>query len=158
MSNRPGLSCVRNGLIMAVCLISAACTVQGQGMPGPDTSDPAPAETAAPNSSAQSSSSTPPPASNQASAAPKPAPSAGVIPGWQLTPANTGLARIGLNCNTLPLYTGATRPAAGSVISGKRIQSGLDLSAGNVTIERSCVQPRSVAQGMHVITTTDYNK
>lgn len=33
----------------------------------------------------------------------------------------------------------------------------LDVSAGNITIERSCIQPTNVSQGMPVVTTFDYN-
>lgn len=79
------------------------------------------------------------------------------LAGWQLTPSNTGLAPHGLNCNSLPLYTGGGKPAAGAFISGKRIATTLDLSAGGITIEKSCIQPLSVGQGFPLTTTTDYN-
>lgn len=63
--------------------------------------------------------------------------------GWQLTATNIGLAPFGLACDTLPLYTGPAKPAAGTTITGKRIESALDMTAGNVTIEKSCIKPRN---------------
>ncbi|TAH33656.1 hypothetical protein EYC59_04620 [Candidatus Saccharibacteria bacterium] len=77
--------------------------------------------------------------------------------GWQLTAANTGLAAYGLNCASIPVYTGNSKPAAGTTISQKRFTGPLDLSAGNITIDKSCIQPTSVGQGLPTITTTDYN-
>lgn len=77
--------------------------------------------------------------------------------GWQLTSQNTGLAPHGLSCDSLPLYTGSTKPVAGTTISQKRIQSGLDLSDGNITIEKSCIRPPSAGLGLPILTTTDYN-
>ncbi|MEH6419911.1 hypothetical protein [Pseudomonas sp. CGJS7] len=76
--------------------------------------------------------------------------------GWQLTPTNTGLTAVGLRCDNLPLYTGASKPAPGSVLSEVRIDKPLDLSAGDITIERSCIRPKSISSGTHLITTTDY--
>lgn len=79
--------------------------------------------------------------------------------GWQLTAANVGLASVGLTCSSLPLYTGSPKPASGTVITGRRIPGSLDLSAGNITIDRSCVQPATgtIGSGLPVITTTDNN-
>ena len=75
--------------------------------------------------------------------------------GWQLTAANTGLARVGLTCSALAVYTGPTKPAAGTVISEKRIESRLVLSNGGVTIERSCIRPTVGGWDSSAITTTD---
>lgn len=85
------------------------------------------------------------------------APPTGELKGWQLTATNTGLAPHGLSCASLPMYTGGGKPAAGTTISQKRITGPLDLSAGNITIDKSCIQPTSVGQGLPVITTTDFN-
>lgn len=70
-------------------------------------------------------------------------PPATALKGWELTATNVGLAPFGLSCDTLPLYTGPAKPAAGTTITGKRIESALDLSAGNVTVEKSCIKPRN---------------
>lgn len=77
--------------------------------------------------------------------------------GWQITAANTGLARYGLLCDSLPAYNGSYKPAAGTSITGVRLVNPLDLSNGNITIDKSCIQPTSVGQGMPVVTTTDYS-
>jgi hypothetical protein len=77
--------------------------------------------------------------------------------GWELTVQNTGLAGVGLDCASLPLYTGSQKPAAGATIQNVRITTPLDLSNGGITLDRVCVQPTSVGQGMPVLTTTDYN-
>jgi hypothetical protein len=77
--------------------------------------------------------------------------------GWSLGAANTGLAPHGLQCASLPVYTGSEKPAAGSVISQKRITRPLFLSEGNITIEKSCVQPTTTYQGLPLLGTTDYN-
>ncbi|UUT34486.1 hypothetical protein [Microbacterium elymi] len=68
-----------------------------------------------------------------------------------------GLAPLGLSCATLPRYSGSADVPAGTVISGKLITSGLNLSAGNITIEKSCIQPTSAGRGMPIISTQDYN-
>lgn len=80
-----------------------------------------------------------------------------VLYGWLLTAQNTGLAPHGLTCSSLPLYTGSAKPASGTVISQKRIDSTLDLSNGNITIEKSCIQPTSAGLGLPITTTTNYN-
>lgn len=84
-------------------------------------------------------------------------PGTSVLYGWQLTAQNTGLAPHGLSCNGLPLYTGPSKPSAGTVISQKRVETPLDLSNGNITIEKSCIRPTSVGTGLPIVTTTDYN-
>ena len=65
----------------------------------------------------------------------------GTLMGWQLDAANTGLAPFGLNCDTLPKYTGGYSVSAGTTISGKRIETDVDLSAGNIVVEKSCIKP-----------------
>ena len=77
--------------------------------------------------------------------------------GWELDASRTGLAPKGLSCSSLPLYNGSGKPLAGTVISEKRIATTLDLSNGNITIEKSCIQPTSVGAGLPLVTTTDYN-
>ncbi len=88
--------------------------------------------------------------SNPASAtvtAPPPPPS-GALKGWQLDATNTGLAPHGLNCDSLPLYVPAAyQLPAGTVISGKRIETDIGLSAGNIVIEKSCIRPRAPGFG-----------
>lgn len=84
-------------------------------------------------------------------------PSQSELFGWRLTSQNTGLAPHGLSCGSLPLYAGSDKPASGTVISQKRIATPLDLSNGNITIEKSCIQPPSVGLGLPTVTTTNYN-
>jgi hypothetical protein len=98
---------------------------------------------------------TPPPTPTTPPTTPPPTTS---LKGWQLTASNTGIARIGLTCASLPLYSGPVKPAAGTTISGKRLEHGLDLSAGSIVIEKSCIRPTSVGRGMPVLSTTDYNR
>ncbi|MFS8104398.1 hypothetical protein LFM09_45560 [Lentzea alba] len=74
-------------------------------------------------------------------------------PGWKLTQGNTGLAAHGLNCDALPVYTGPGSPAAGTVISGKRIEQSLTLFAGNITIEKSCIRPTKLNEAAPLVTT-----
>ncbi|WP_157683356.1 hypothetical protein [Microlunatus soli] len=45
----------------------------------------------------------------------------------------------------------------GTRISGVLITTPLNLSAGNIVLERSCIQPTSVGQGLPVLATTNYN-
>lgn len=84
-------------------------------------------------------------------------PPTGTLMGWQLTAANTGLAAHGLTCAGLQLYTGNTKPAAGTVISQKRIVDQLDLSNGDIIIEKSCIQPTTVSAGLPMLNTTNNN-
>lgn len=80
-----------------------------------------------------------------------------ILKGWNITAANIGLAPYGLSCDSLPVYTGTDKPAAGTVISQKRITMQLTLSEGNITIEKSCFQPTSVGPGTPIVNTTDLN-
>ncbi len=75
--------------------------------------------------------------------------------GWQITADNVGLKPHGLTCADLPAYTGPSRPAAGTVISGQRITGAVYLTAGNITIERSCFQPTAIAKGIAIVNTAD---
>jgi len=77
------------------------------------------------------------------------------VRGWDLTRANTGLAAHGQRCDSLEPYTGPSRPAAGTVISQKRIEKPLVLAAGNITISRSCVRPTAVGRGLPILSTVD---
>lgn len=77
--------------------------------------------------------------------------------GWGITPSNVGLRRLGLSCDRLPAYRGPQRVPAGTTISGRLISSGLDLSAGGITVERSCIRPTGAAPGMPIVGTTNYD-
>ena len=93
-----------------------------------------------------------------ATVAPSPVPSVGAPRnGWDLVPENVGLRTKGLACEQLAPYTGPTIVAAGTTIIEQRITTPLNLSAGSITIERSCIQPTTVDRGMPVIATTNYN-
>ena len=74
--------------------------------------------------------------------------------GWQLTSSNVGLAPFGLKCETLPLYIGPAKPLPGNTISGYRIEVPLDLSAGDILIEKSCIKPNGVGSHNEYLTTT----
>jgi Domain of unknown function (DUF4082) len=70
-----------------------------------------------------------------------PATTSSDLKGWQLNSANVGLAPYGVSCATLPVYTGSSKPAAGARISKVRITSNLDLSNGDIEIDKSCIKP-----------------
>ena len=80
----------------------------------------------------------------------------GTLYGWQLTKHNTGLGKYGINGDRLPLYKGSPKPAAGTTITDKKIASRLDLSHGNITIERCLIQPTG-GGGTPVVTSFDFN-
>lgn len=63
------------------------------------------------------------------------------VRGWRLTTRNIGLARFGLSCDELPLYTGPAKPPFGARIVGKLVTVPLDLSNGGVKVRRSCIRP-----------------
>lgn len=63
--------------------------------------------------------------------------------GWQLTPSNVGLAPQGLSCESLPVYSGPAQIPAGTTISGRKFTIPIFVSAGNITIEKSCFKPTS---------------
>ncbi|PWK81707.1 hypothetical protein C8D88_116119 [Lentzea atacamensis] len=74
--------------------------------------------------------------------------------GWQLTADNVGLKPHGLSCASLPLYIGPAKPLAGNTISGYRIEQPLDLSNGNLLIEKSCIKPSTVGYHNSFLVTT----
>lgn len=69
-------------------------------------------------------------------------PPASALMGWQLTSTNVGYTPHG-SCASLPLYTGPNKPARGTVLKSQRIEKHLDLTAGDVVVEKSCIAPRS---------------
>ncbi len=71
--------------------------------------------------------------------------------GWYLNEFNTGLAGLGIDRATLPLYTGSDTPADGAVIRDVRIETQLDLSAGAITLERCWIHPLSIGRGLPII-------
>lgn len=82
-----------------------------------------------------------------------------VLYGWQLTENNIGLKSKGLDCNNLPEYSGpidreSFKPLNGALISGKKISRSLDLTNGNITIEKSCIVPRNVGYHNNFLITT----
>jgi hypothetical protein len=85
-------------------------------------------------------------------------PPGNTLKGWELNEANTGLAGVGIDKNTLPLCKLQPDPwshfiilPAGSVIREMRIESPLDLSAGNITIERCWIRPLTAGLGSPII-------
>ena len=76
--------------------------------------------------------------------------------GWQLTRHNTGINKFGINGERLPVYSGLLKPLAGTVIRDKKITTGLDLSNGNITVERCYIQPTQFS-GAFVVTAYDVN-
>lgn len=75
--------------------------------------------------------------------------------GWNVTASNVGLAGVGLSCDQLPVYTGSLKPASGTVLSGWRITGPLDLSNGNILVEKSCIRPDRVGEHhAYLVTTT----
>lgn len=77
--------------------------------------------------------------------------------GWELTADNTGLRSVGLECAKLAAYTGPTDVPAGTRIVEQRISTTVNLSQGDIVIERSCIQPTQADRGMPVVGTTNYN-
>lgn len=72
--------------------------------------------------------------------------------GWTLSASSVGLAPLGLSCDSLPTYTGSSKPAAGTTISMKKITlSELDLSNGNITLDRVCVKPATAGSRSSII-------
>lgn len=60
--------------------------------------------------------------------------------GWQLTSSNTGLSGVGIDRNTLPVYTGSI--SSGMTLSMVKINSTVDLSKlSNVTLDRVWLRP-----------------
>lgn len=107
---------------------TGACTWTGTPptTTGTATTTPTSSSTTTTTTSAPSTTTTPPPA---------------VLRGWQLTTSNAGLAPHGLTCSGLRPYDGLAKPQRGARISNVRIAVPLDLSAGDIVIEKSCIQP-----------------
>ena len=64
--------------------------------------------------------------------------------GWELTPANVGLARLGIDGSSLPTYSGSKTPAQGTTISNMKItDTPIYCKNGNITIERCLIKPAS---------------
>lgn len=59
----------------------------------------------------------------------------GGLRGWQVTVGNTGLAGVGVDKNTLPVYNETNPIPAGSTISMKKLID-LDFTNGNITVDR----------------------
>jgi hypothetical protein len=72
----------------------------------------------------------------------------GELNGWDLTTTNVGLTPLGLSCASLPEYTGPSEVPAGTTISGKRVTKQLDVSAGSIVIEKSCMKPTAANVGL----------
>ncbi len=140
----------------------AACSPTKAAQPTPVADSTSATSTSTTESSAPpSSSAAPPSSSTQKSATNGPVkppntpgtPAPAGTPGWKLTEKNTGLSAAGLNCDTLPLYTGPAAPGTGTVISGKRIEQALVLFAGNITVEKSCIRPTKLSEAAPLVTT-----
>lgn len=80
-----------------------------------------------------------------------------VLRGWQLNETNTGLAGAGIDKTALPRYTGSMYVPAGTTITGKRIDTELVLSAGNITIDRCWIRPLEYSPGMPLVSSVDWN-
>lgn len=124
------------------------------------TATPAPTTTADPTTSAPTSvtvepTTSEPPATTTAATTTTTTPPAGALLGWQITADNVGLKPHGLTCADLPAYTGPSRPAAGTTISGQRITGAVYLTAGNIVVEKSCFQPTAIARGIAIVNTAD---
>lgn len=84
-----------------------------------------------------------------------PPPTTTALKGWELVPsgtgANVGLAGVGLTCGGLATYSGPSVIPTGTTITSKRFTDRIDVSAGNITIEKSCFQssnPQSANDGL----------
>lgn len=62
--------------------------------------------------------------------------------GWNLTAADVGLAPHGLTCAGLPLYGGAADIPNGTTISMVRMVGDFDVGAGDIVLDRVCLQGR----------------
>lgn len=68
--------------------------------------------------------------------------------GWQVTASNVGLARLGINGASLPLYTPASIIPAGTVVTDRRITASLiRCHLGNIRFERCLFQPTTANGG-----------
>lgn len=144
------------GDVKLECPISTTPVVDGQTVVCVYKVEPPASTSTVPTTTTTSSTVTPttttvPPTTTTTTPPPQPV----VLKGWSLTYENTGLAAQGLTCDGLAAYTGSLKPAAGTTISNRRITGPLDLSNGNILIEKSCIRPQST--GYHnafLVTTT----
>jgi hypothetical protein len=82
--------------------------------------------------------------------APTPAPS--TLKGWQLNETNTGLARLGIDRNSLPLYTGPNVLPAGTTLTMVRIEHPeLICCKGNITLDRCYIRPNGGSQRSSIV-------
>ena len=126
-------------------------TMSAGGAPRTSPATTAPATTAPATTAPTTTAPTPTsPSSSQSGTAPS-----SDLKGWELNATNVGLAPHGLSCATLPVYTGSLKPARGARISKVRVTGPLDLSNGDIIVEKSCIKPNKT--GYHnsfLITTT----
>lgn len=73
--------------------------------------------------------------------------------GWEVTTSNIGLAGLGIDGNSLPLYTGPTAPPAGTLIENRLITVGLALYNGDIIVRKCLFRPTSVSAGAAMIVT-----
>jgi len=143
------------GDVKLECPISQTPVVDGQTVVCVYKVEAPVSTTTAPTTTTTSSTATPtttPPTTTTTTTTQPPQPT--VLKGWNLTYQNTGLAAYGLTCDGLEPYTGSLKPASGTVISGKRVTGPLDLSNGNITVEKSCIRPQSVGYHNSFLVTT----
>lgn len=88
---------------------------------------------------------------------PDPQPSDDRTHAWDVDATSVGLLPLGLSCGALPAYDGESSVPRGTVISGVRVTTALDLSAGGIVLQNSCIQPDAVPRGLPVLTTQNTN-
>lgn len=64
--------------------------------------------------------------------------------GWDLTPSNIGLAGVGLVGANLTAYTGPATIPSGTTITEKKFTSAINVSEGNIVIERCFFQTTNI--------------
>lgn len=74
--------------------------------------------------------------------------------GWTLDATKVGLAPLGLSCDSLPVYSGRNPIPRGSVISKVRFTEFVDLSEGDIVVEKSCFKP--TRPGTNAVATTTH--
>lgn len=74
--------------------------------------------------------------------------------GWELNASNTGLARNGLTCAGLPQYSGPSKLARGTKLYRLRVTVPLDLAAGDILIDQSCIAPNGTTSVVESLVTT----
>ena len=72
--------------------------------------------------------------------------------GWELNASNTGLARLGIDGNLLPLYTGPSVVPANTTISLKKITlDELICYNGNIIIDRCLIKPSTLSNRASIV-------